>query len=70
VEVELHEFLTSAVDAGEWPASRPRRFTPRGRAFWAQCIRGWVGPKADLDAVAKKKSSLSLPGIEPRASSP
>jgi len=24
--------LTSALDRGEWPTSRPGRFTPRGRA--------------------------------------
>jgi len=31
VEVQLHEFLTSALDKGEWPASRPGRFTHRKR---------------------------------------
>jgi hypothetical protein len=31
---------TSALDGGEWSASRPGRFTP-----W----RGWVGPRAGLD---------------------
>jgi len=30
----------------------------------------WVDPRAGLDAVAKIKKSLSLPGIEPRLSSP
>jgi hypothetical protein len=28
MEVYLHAFLISAVDAGEWSASRPGRFTP------------------------------------------
>jgi hypothetical protein len=28
MEVELHAFLTSAVDGGEWLVSCPRRFTP------------------------------------------
>jgi hypothetical protein len=28
VEVELHAFLTSALDGGEWLASRPSHFTP------------------------------------------
>jgi len=29
VDVQLHEFLNSALDGGEWSASRPGRFTPR-----------------------------------------
>jgi hypothetical protein len=32
-------------------------------------IGDWVGPRAGLDTVEKKKS-LALPGIEPRPSSP
>jgi hypothetical protein len=32
-EVWLHAFLTSALDGGEWSASRPVRFTPRERAL-------------------------------------
>jgi hypothetical protein len=31
VEVQLHAFLTSALDGGEWSASRPDRFTPKER---------------------------------------
>jgi len=26
VEIQLHEFLTSALDGGEWSTSRPGRF--------------------------------------------
>jgi hypothetical protein len=29
VEVKLHEFLTPALDGGEWSASQYRRVTPR-----------------------------------------
>jgi len=29
MEVLLHAFLTSALDGGEWAASRPARLTPR-----------------------------------------
>jgi hypothetical protein len=25
-DIQLHEFLTSEVDGGEWPASHPGRF--------------------------------------------
>jgi hypothetical protein len=34
--------LTSAVDGGEWSASRPGRFTPRERAPGTHWIGGWV----------------------------
>jgi hypothetical protein len=47
--------LTSALDGGEWSASRPGRFTPRERASGTHWIGGWVGPRAVLDAVVKRK---------------
>jgi len=31
VEIQLHAFLTSALDGGEWSASRPGRFTSQER---------------------------------------
>jgi hypothetical protein len=31
VEVQVHAFLTSTLDGGEWSASRPGLFTPRER---------------------------------------
>jgi hypothetical protein len=47
--------LTSALDGGDWPASRPGRTTPRERSPGAHWIGGWVGPTAVLDAVVKTK---------------
>jgi hypothetical protein len=47
--------LTSAVDGGEWSASRPGRLTRRKRASGTHWIGGWVGPRAFLDTVAKRK---------------
>jgi hypothetical protein len=47
--------LTSARDGGEWSASRPGRFTPRKRAPCTHWIGGWVGLRAVLDAVGKRK---------------
>jgi hypothetical protein len=47
--------LTSALDGGEWSASRPGRFTPKERASGTHGIGGWVGPRAVLDAVVKRK---------------
>jgi hypothetical protein len=39
VEVYLRSFLTSALDGGEWSASRPSRFSPRERAPGTQWRR-------------------------------
>jgi hypothetical protein len=36
--------LTSALDGGEWLASRTGRFTPRERAPGTRWIGGWVDP--------------------------
>jgi hypothetical protein len=47
--------LTSALDGGKWSASRPSRFTPKERAPGTHWIGGWVGPRAVLDAVVKRK---------------
>jgi hypothetical protein len=47
--------LTSALDGGEWSASRPGRFTPRERAPGSHCTGNWVGPRAVLDTVVKRK---------------
>jgi hypothetical protein len=41
-------FLTSAADGVEWSY-------PGGRALHAYSIGGWVCPRADFDAVEKKK---------------
>jgi hypothetical protein len=47
--------LTSALDGGEWSAARPDRFSSRERAPGTYWIRSWVGPRAGLDAVVKRK---------------
>jgi len=44
VKVQLHTFLTSALDGGEWSASCPGRFTPKERATGTHWIAGFVGP--------------------------
>jgi hypothetical protein len=43
--------LTSALDGGEWSASRPARFIPREREPGTHWIGGWVGPIPVLDTV-------------------
>jgi hypothetical protein len=60
METQLHAFLTSALDGGEWSATQPVRFTPGERAppgtHWTG---GWVGPRAGLDTVEERKPGRS-----------
>jgi hypothetical protein len=51
--------LTSALEGDEWSASRPGRFTPRERVPGTHWLGGWVGSRAVLDAVVKRK----IPGL-------
>jgi hypothetical protein len=63
VKVQLHSFLTSALNGVEWSTPRPGRFTAGGES--------WVGPRAVVDALEKR--SLAPPGNRnsiPRPSSP
>jgi hypothetical protein len=55
----------SALAGGEWSVSRPCRFTPGERAPGTHWIGGWVGPRASLDDVEKRKF-LILPWREIR----
>jgi len=67
VELQLHTLLTSALDGGEWSASRPSRFILRVRAPGPHWIGDWMGPITGLDAVAKRKSTIIVPcrGLNP-----
>jgi hypothetical protein len=47
--------LISALDGGEWSASRPGRFNPREIASGTQWIGGCIAPRNILDAVEKRK---------------
>jgi hypothetical protein len=60
--------LILALDGDEWSASHPGRFTPGEIVPGTHWIEGWVGPRASLDVVEKKKI-LPLLGSEPRPSS-
>jgi len=59
-----------ALDGAKWSVSRPGRFTPGVSAPGTYCLGGWVGPRTGLDALVKRKISLSLPITELRSSSP
>jgi hypothetical protein len=54
VDVYIHVYLTSALDGAEWSDSRPGHFTSDERAPVAHFVRGWVGPRAGVDAFAKR----------------
>jgi hypothetical protein len=62
-------FLTAALDGGELSASCPGRFTPGETSPDTRWIGGWVGPRADLDAV-EKRIILPLTEVEHLPSSP
>jgi len=48
--------LTSALDGGEWSASRPDRFTSRERDPDAHWLGGWMGPRAGMEAVVRTRT--------------
>jgi hypothetical protein len=58
--------FSPSLDGGEWSASRPGRFTSRERAPGTHWIGGWVGPRAVLDAVVKRKIPSLCPESNPR----
>jgi len=61
MEVLRHPFLTSGLEGGEWSTSRPGRFTPGEKSPGTHRIGGWVGTRAGLDAVAKRKNPIIAP---------
>jgi hypothetical protein len=64
VDVYIH-ILTSALLGGEWSTSGPGRFSPGKRALGIYWIGGWVGPRAGLEDIEKRKF-LTLPELERR----
>jgi hypothetical protein len=57
--------LTSALDEGEWSASRPGRFTPQGKSVWYPLDRKLGGPQNRSRRGGEEKNSQPQPGIEP-----
>jgi hypothetical protein len=60
VEVQLHAFLTYALDGGEWSDSRLCLFTIEERSLSAHWSEGCVRTRVVSDTVAK----TNVPGIE------
>jgi hypothetical protein len=62
-----YSFLTSALDGGEWSASRPGRALTRGKGPGERTpgTGGWVGLKAGLDTEARGKILCPCRGSNP-----
>jgi hypothetical protein len=58
--------LASALDGCDWSVSRPGRFTPRERVPSTYWIGTWVGPRAVLDVMVKRKIPSPLRESKPR----
>jgi len=67
--MQLHIFVFSAVDEGEWSPSLSSRLTPDERFHGTRWIRGVLWPRADLDLLVKRKSFLR-PFRDPKPFSP
>jgi hypothetical protein len=70
VEEQLHAFLTSGLDTGEWSASSPGRFTLRGKNPRHPLNRRIGGPQSRSGRRGEKKNSQYLPEVEPQSYSP
>jgi hypothetical protein len=64
-DVQIHVFLTLALVGGDWSGTRLGRFTLGDRVPGTHWIEGWVGPRASLDDVERRKI-LPLLGLELR----
>jgi hypothetical protein len=58
--------LTSALEGGEWSASRPCRFTSRERSLGTHWTGGCVGPRSVLDAMVKREIPNLRRELNPR----
>jgi len=64
VVVLFHAFLTLTL-GGEWSASRPGRFIPKGKSLWYALDRRLGGPQSRSGRGGEEKNSQPPPGIEP-----
>jgi hypothetical protein len=60
VEVQLHAFLTLALDGGEWLASCPSS-SILGKSPGIHLTESWVGPRNRMDTMAKRKKLFIAP---------
>lgn len=55
MDIDLHSFVTSTLDEGEWSVSQPGRFILRGPAQGNLRTGGGVGHGASTDILEKKQ---------------
>jgi hypothetical protein len=55
--IYLQEFLTLALDGGEWSASGVSRFTSGRSRTGNRCVGGCVGPQNIVDSASKRKNT-------------
>jgi hypothetical protein len=61
-----YSFTTSALDGGEWSASRPGRALPSRKGPPVPICTGvWVGPRAGLDTEARGRILCTCRGSNP-----
>jgi hypothetical protein len=60
-----YSFLTSALDGGEWSASRPGHALPPGKDPRYPLTGGWVGIRAGLDTEDTGKVLCLCRGLNP-----
>jgi len=68
MKVDPCAFLISVLDGGDWSALCPSYFTPGVKAPHTKGIWGWMGPRASLDRVAKRKSTCLWQKFNPSSS--
>jgi hypothetical protein len=60
MEIQLHAFLTSALDGGEWSV-----LYPQGKSPWHPLDRRLGGPQSRAERGNEEKNFKPLPGLEP-----
>jgi hypothetical protein len=61
-----YSFTTSALDGGEWSASRPCHAIPPGKGPPVPIVQE-AGPQSRYGHTGQRKNPLPLPGTEPRS---
>jgi len=69
VDLQLHSFVTSTLDAGEWSTSCPNRFISRTEPRYA-LNRGLGGPQSRFGRLWRRENLWPLPGLYLRTVQP
>jgi len=64
MEVQLHALLISALDGGEWSASRPDHFTHREKAPGIPLDRRLGGPQSRCGRGGEEKNSTVSKAVQ------